>query len=97
MYYIILCTDKPNSGQIRLDARPAHIEFIKAAGDKIKLGGATVTDDDQTMTGSFLMVEGESLAEVEAWAAQDPFKQAGLFADVVVRPWRYVMGDGPTK
>ncbi len=97
MYYVILCTDKPDSGQIRIDNRPAHIEFINAAGDKIKLGGATVTDDDQTMTGSFLLVEGESLAEVEAWAARDPYNQAGLFADVVVRRWRYVLGDGLTK
>ena len=97
MYYVILRTDKPSSGQIRMDVRPAHIEFLKAAGDKIKLGGATVTDDDQTMTGSFLLVAGDSLAEVEAWAAQDPFNQAGLFAEVAVRPWRYVLGDGPTK
>lgn len=97
MYYIVLCTDKPGSGQVRADNRPEHIEFLKAAGDAIKLGGATLGDDGETPNGSFLMVEGDSLDEVKAWAAGDPFAKAGLFESVEIRPWRYVLGDGPTK
>ena len=97
MYYVVLCTDKGNHAHVRAENRPAHIEFLQASADRVKLGGATVTDDDQHPTVSFLLVEGESLAEVEAWAAQDPFAKAGLFESVVIRRWRYVLGDGPTK
>lgn len=97
MYFIVVCTDKPDHEQVRLDNRPEHIEFLKSAGDRIKLGGATTTADGERPTGSFLLVEGESQAEVEAWAAEDPFNKAGLFESVLVRRWNFVLGDGLTK
>ena len=33
MLYALICTDKPHSLQVRLDNRPAHIEFLKDMGD----------------------------------------------------------------
>ena len=32
MLYALICTDKPHSLQVRLDNRPAHIEFLKDMG-----------------------------------------------------------------
>lgn len=44
------------------------------------------------MCGSLLIMEAESRAEVEAWAAADPYAKAGLFQSVEIRAWKRVIG-----
>ena len=45
--------------------------------------------------GSLLLIEVEDQAAAEAFAAADPYAQAGLFASVEVKPWRAVIGQLP--
>jgi len=43
------------------------------------------------MCGSLLVYEGEREG-AEAWAAADPYAQAGLFQSVEIRAWKKVVG-----
>lgn len=92
MLYVAACTDKPNSLPTRLDNRPAHLEFLKGLGAKVKAAGALLTPDQTTPIGSLLIFEGESVAEIEALLANDPYAKAGLFSSVTVTPWRQAVG-----
>lgn len=93
--YVIECTDKPESFDLRQDVRPKHLDFIKALGETIVLAGPFL-DGKERMVGSLLIVKADGLEEAEAIAAQDPYAKAGLFTDTSVRPWRWVVNKPET-
>ncbi len=97
MLFVILATDRPDSGEIRTTNRPAHIEYLKGFGDRIVAGGATLSDDGEAVTGSFLLVDVADRAAVEAFAGNDPFAKAGLFASVEIRRWRKAIFNPPQE
>ncbi len=92
MHFIIHCTDKPGGARIRADNRPAHIDFLKSHRDNLYTAGPTLEDDGQAMNGSLLIVDFPGRAAAEAFAAADPYAQAGLFESVVIKPWKLVIG-----
>nr|WP_267879366.1 YciI family protein [Sneathiella glossodoripedis] len=53
MLFIAHCIDKKDHLQVRLDTRPAHLEFIKEKGDAMKAAGPTTADDGETPNGSY--------------------------------------------
>lgn len=89
MRYVITCKDKPNHLPVRMENRPAHIEFLKAHLDKMLCAGPTL-DEEGNPSGSVLILDFDSLAEAEAWAAQDPYAIAGVFESVTVTAWKKV-------
>ncbi len=93
MLFVVFCTDKPDHGQVRLDNRPAHVEFLKGSSARLQVAGPTLTEDGAGMTGSMLVIEAESLSDAQSWAAQDPYAEAGLFESVTIRPWRWTVGN----
>ena len=93
MLFAISCTDKADSLDVRLENRPAHIDFLKANGDAIRIAGPYVGEDGAGMTGSLLIVEAADLAAAKALAAGDPYATAGLFESVDIRPWKWVIGN----
>ena len=97
MYFIVLTTDKPGAAQIRADNRPAHLEYLKSFGKALVAGGATLGDDGESVTGSFLLVDMADRAAVESFAAGDPFAKAGLFAATEIRRWRKVIFNPPAE
>ncbi len=82
--YAITCTDKPDSAKLRTDTRPAHMDYLKTQNDKLVLGGATLTDDGETMTGSHFLVNVPDRAAAEQFNANDPFTKAGLFGQITI-------------
>lgn len=89
MLYAIICRDKPNHLQTRLDTREAHLAHIRDSGI-VAMAGPFI--ENGTMCGSLVIVEAEELATAEAWAAADPYKAAGLFESVTVTEWKKVIG-----
>ena len=91
MHFIIHCTDKPDSANLRAINRPAHIDFIEKHRDRIFVAGPTLTEDGEGMNGSLLVVDFPSLADANAFAASDPYAKAGLFESVIIKPWKMVL------
>jgi uncharacterized protein YciI len=92
MLFIATCVDKPQSLETRLGNRPAHLAYLEGLGGTVKVAGAILADDAQTPAGSMLILEGESVSDIEALLAKDPYALAGLFASVTVKPWRQAVG-----
>lgn len=88
--FAVHCKDKPGAQQVRLDNRPAHVEFLKTNVDKIVLAGPLLTEDRTGMIGSLLVLNFTDRAEVEAFLAADPYAKAGLFESVAVQPFKKV-------
>ncbi len=91
MNYALYCTDKPGHLQVRMDNRPAHVDYLNTlnAEGKLVLAGPTL-DADNKPTGSIVIVEAESMEAAQALAAGDPYAKAGLFASVEIRAWNWV-------
>lgn len=91
MHVALICKDKPGHLQVRLDARPAHVEFLNRlnAEGRLAFAGPFLGEDGKP-TGSLVVFAVESIDEAKALAAEDPYAKAGLFAEVDVRPWNWV-------
>lgn len=86
----LICIDKPNNLQCRLDNRAAHLEHIKSSGN-VEMAGPFLDADGQ-MIGSLIILTVESMAQAQAWADADPYALAGLFESVTLREWKKVVG-----
>ena len=90
--YLINARDKAGALDTRMATRAAHLDWVKGSLDTILLGGPVFTDDGETFAGSSFVVEMESLEDVKAWAADDPYAVAGLFETVEIRPFTWLVG-----
>ena len=98
MYYTIYATDNDNSLSARLEARPAHVERLKALVDEGRLlvaGPSPAVDSEDPgnagFTGSVIIASFDTLEDARAWAADDPYVQAGVYANVEVKPFKKVL------
>ncbi|TWC20585.1 MULTISPECIES: YciI family protein [unclassified Pseudomonas] len=98
MLYAIIATDVANSLEKRLAARPEHLarlQQLKAEGRVVLAGPHPAVDSNDPgaagFSGSLIVAEFESLAVAQAWAEADPFVTAGVYANVVVKPFKQVL------
>ncbi len=98
MWYAILAEDVADSLAARRQARPAHLarlEALRDAGRLLLAGPHPAIDAEDPgpagFSGSLVVAEFPSLAEAEAWAAADPYVEAGVYARVQVRPFLKVL------
>ncbi|ROM93314.1 YciI family protein [Pseudomonas brassicacearum] len=98
MLYAIIATDVANSLENRLAARPAHIERLqqlKAEGRVVLAGPHPAIDSNDPgaagFTGSLIVAEFASLEAAKAWADADPYVAAGVYANVLVKPFKQVL------
>ncbi len=92
MLYALICIDKPNASALRGEVRPRHLAYIQSRKNEVKIAGPFVSEDGEAMLGSLIVIEAADLEAAKAFSAQDPYTQAGLFASVDIRPWRWTMG-----
>ncbi len=89
MLYMIYGVDRqPGADEIRAAARPEHFDYLKKHKDIVVLGGATLADDDETRTGSVLIINVPDRAAADDFALNEPFRKAGLFETVTVTRMR---------
>ena len=93
--FLVNARDKANSLDLRLDNREAHLAWAAAFLDRIAMAGPVTLDDGETMAGTTFVIEFDSLADAKAWAAEDPYAKAGLFESTEIRPFKWLIGDGP--
>ncbi len=92
MHFVAICLDKPNSLDLRLENRAAHLDYLRQHSKSIRTCGPLLADDGETMIGSMLILEAPSRDAADAILAEDPYKKANLFAKVELRRWRWVIG-----
>lgn len=91
MLFALLCRDKPDHLQVRLDNRPAHVEFLNAINARGGLAFAgPFLDGDGKPNGSMVVIDAADADEARIIATEDPYAQAGLFESVDIKAWNWV-------
>ena len=98
MHYAIISTDVPNSLPKRKQARPDHLarlEQLKSEDRLLVAGPHPAIDSDNPgdagFSGSLVVASFESLEQAQAWADADPYVAAGVYAEVIVKPFLKVL------
>nr|BFD40369.1 YciI family protein [Pseudomonas sp. FFPRI_1] len=98
MLYAIIATDVANSLENRLTARPAHLERLqqlKAEGRVVLAGPHPAVDSNDPgaagFSGSLIVAQFDSMSAAQAWADADPYVAAGVYASVLVKPFKQVL------
>lgn len=90
MQYAVICIDKENSENLRLENRTGHIAHLKTVKDNMLLAGPFLNEAGR-MCGSLLVFNDLSQEEINNWLEQDPYSKAGLFQSVEVKPFKRVI------
>ncbi|PKG38248.1 YciI family protein [Psychromonas sp. Urea-02u-13] len=98
MLYVIFSQDVENSLPLRIQSRPAHVARLQALNEQGRLfvagpNPAIDSEDpgDAGFTGSTVIAEFASLGDAQAWADADPYIEAGVYASVIVKPFKKVL------
>lgn len=98
MYYAIIAQDRQDSLEARLKARPAHIErlaLLQEQGRLVLAGPFPAIDSEDPgpagFSGSLIVAEFASLSAAQQWADNDPYVRAGVYQDVVVKPYKKLL------
>ncbi len=97
MLYVIFAADVADSLEKRLSVRPAHLARLQLLHDEGRLltaGPMPAVDSNDPgaagFTGSTVIAKFESLEAAQAWAQDDPYVAAGVYDNVVVKPFKKV-------
>ncbi|MCX7565860.1 YciI family protein [Sulfitobacter sp. F26169L] len=90
MFVCLIARDKSGALDVRMENRPAHVEYLKST-DHVHLAGPLI-DAEGSMCGSMIVLDVPDMATAETWAANDPYAKAGLFESVSLTEWKKVIG-----
>jgi uncharacterized protein YciI len=89
--FILACFDKPNSLDLRMATREAHLAYAGEHRAMIKVAGPML-DQADGMAGSLFILDAPDRAAVETFNAADPYQLAGLFGQVEIRGFKASIG-----
>ncbi len=98
MWYAIISEDVEDSLPLRAKAREAHLERMKILANegRLLLAGPHPAIDAENpgvagFSGSLVVADFPSLEDAEKWADVDPYVAAGVYANVIVKPFKRVL------
>jgi len=98
MWYAITGIDVENSLDKRKAARPAHLARLQKLLDegRLLLAGPFPAIDAEDpgpagFSGSLIIAEFDDLDAAKQWADTDPYRAAGVYRKVTVRPFRQTL------
>ncbi|MGZ3375304.1 MAG: YciI family protein [Phenylobacterium sp.] len=89
--FMLACFDKPNSLDLRMATREAHLAYVRQHIAAVKVAGPML-DEHEAMAGSLFILDVADLAAAKAFNAADPYQQAGVFERVEARGFRATIG-----
>lgn len=100
MLYVIQGIDTADSLPRRIATREQHLERLRALQDdgRLVLAGPCPAIDNPDpgpagFTGSLIVAEFDTLGDALAWAEADPYRTAGVYAEVSVKPFKQAFPD----
>ena len=97
MYYVIFAQDIPDTLEKRLAVRERHLARLtqlQAEGRLLTAGPNPSIDAENPgeagFSGSTVIAQFDNLLAAKDWAAQDPYLEAGVYGEVIVKPFKKI-------
>ncbi len=90
MLFAVHCLDRENSVPLRQATRPAHLDYMKQVERSLILAGPYLNADGDSI-GSLLIYDVDTIEDCRRLIDADPYSKAGLFGEVRIYPWRWVI------
>ena len=98
MWYAIISEDVENSLELRAKMRAAHLDRLNGLVNegRVLLAGPHPAIDSEDpgpagFSGSLVVVDFPSLEDAKKWANEDPYVEVGVYANVIVKPFKRVL------
>ena len=98
MLYAFISQDAPGTLDKRLAARADHLQRLQQLRDdgRLILAGPHPAIDSEDpgpagFTGSLVVADFPSLEDARAWADADPYVSAGVYQQIIVKPFKKVL------
>lgn len=92
MIFAVYCQDSAEGTRQREALRDQHFAYIRKVRPHYLVAGPCAADATRPDQASFLILEAESEAAARAIMEQDPYFIGGVWKDVMLRPFRPVVG-----
>ena len=89
-YYMLLATDADDAHEARMGARAGHLqrlEALKAESRVLTAGPNPLPDNPERFSGSLIIARFASLDDAQSWAEQDPYVDAGVYDEILIKPF----------
>ena len=90
MAFLITCTDKKNSLDLRLSTREEHIKYLKKIKKKLILAGPILDKNDKPI-GTVLILDFDKTTDLKKFLNGDPYYKAHLFDEVKITKFKKVL------
>jgi uncharacterized protein len=90
--YFFYCRGRPGTEALAEALAEAHWSFMDGYAEAMLARGPTLTPDRTRWTGSMHIVDLPDAQAARVFAFQEPFYQAGVYGEVLVRRWRNLLG-----
>lgn len=96
MLYAIIAEDYEDSLDARLSVREAHLARLVQLNEQGRLilaGPHPIQEGDDDpigFSGSLIVADFDSLDAAQAWAEADPYIEAGVYEEVLIKPFKQV-------
>ncbi|MFO1143032.1 MAG: YciI family protein [Amaricoccus sp.] len=88
MFWAVHCLDKPNSKGTRDEFLAVHRAYLDENAGILFFSGPLQNDDASANHGSLFILNVPGRGEAEAFAANEPFNQNGVFKSVTITRMR---------
>lgn len=87
-FFAIYAEDHPNSLEKRIPLREAHLARLKnlQQAQRLALAGP-LAEPNGGVTGSLIVAKFDDIEQAQAWFAEDPYVQAGVYQRVTIKPF----------
>ncbi|WP_024302923.1 YciI family protein [Pseudogulbenkiania sp. MAI-1] len=93
MLFVIHCLDHQGAYPRRLEHYDAHRAYVAGAPLKVMQAGPLLDATGNTRIGSLLIVEADSLQDVQAFSEGDPFRRLDVWATVQIHAYVVAVGN----
>ena len=96
--FAIQHTFKNDIADIRVEARPKHIHYLKSAGDRLMMAGPMmVNDTSDEPSGSLIVIMADSQRAAELFAENDPYVLSEMVESTTVQRFVGAIGEWITE
>lgn len=89
MLYCLVCIDKENSIETRMENREDHLKYV-AKTNVVKFAGPFLSEED-IMLGSLIVIDVDNKMSAEKWSSNDPYKKANLFKRIEIFKFKHLI------